>query len=334
MKHAFFRTAAPAIGLAMLGALSFTPAIAQDLTKVTVRLAWIAGGVDAPFFVADANGYFAEEGLDVEVTDGSGSTASIQAAGSGDFDIVLAGLGVLAQARQASGADNLVAVAGLLQKDPTSIISLEGSGIKTPKDIEGKRLGTDAGNLEDGMIKAFADANGVDFSKVEVIVINGGNDRVALLKGDVDFINGWANPDGDKVAAEKPIEPPLLFADYGVNILGTSVITRKDWLAENGDTMKAFLRALLKGKAAADADPAKTLEIFMSARPDSDAAIIENDLKVMGKYEHTAATEGKAYGVLAEEDVALTISLLEKYSGMAPGLTPADIYDASYLPTE
>lgn len=332
MNHSIMRLVAPIVGVAMLGALGATHSLAEDLQKVTVRLSWIAGGVDAPFFVAKANNYFADEGLDVEITDGSGSTASIQAAGSGDFDIVLAGLGALAQAQQAAGASNLIAVAGLLQKDPTSIISLKGSGIKTPKDIEGKRLGTDAGNLEDGMIKAFADANGVDFNKVEVIIINGGNDRVALLKGDVDFINGWANPDGDKVAAQKPIEPPLLFADYGVNLLGTSVITSKAWLAEHGDTMKAFLRALLKGKAAADADPAATLKILMDARPDSDAKIIENDLKVMGKYEHTAASEGKPYGTVAESDVALTISLLEKYSGMKPGLKPSDIYDGSYLP--
>lgn len=332
MNHSFMRLVAPIVGVAMMGALGITHSVALDLQKVSVRLAWIAGGVDAPFFVAKANNYFADEGLDVEITDGSGSTASIQAAGSGDFDVVLAGLGALAQAQQAAGANTLIAVAGLLQKDPTSIISLEGSGIKTPKDIEGKRLGTDAGNLEDGMIKAFADANGVDFDKVEVIIINGGNDRVALLKGDVDFINGWANPDGDKVAAEHPIEPPLLFADYGVNLLGTSVITSKSWLAEHGDTMKAFLRALIKGKAAADADPAATLKIFMEARPDSDPKIIENDLRVMGKYEHTAATEGKPYGTVADSDVALTISLLEKYSGMKPGLKPSDIYDGAYLP--
>jgi len=323
--------AATLTAIAVLGPSS---SFAQELEKVKLRLSWLAGGIDAAFFVADANGYFEEQGLDVEIFDGSGSTSSIQLVGNGEFDIGLAGLGALAQAQQNAGASNLIAVAGLIQKDPTSIISLKGSGITSPKDIEGKRLGTDAGNLEDGMIKAFADANGVDFDKVQVIIINGGNDRVALLNGDVDFINGWANPDGDKVAAIKPIEPPMLFADYGVNILGTSVVVRKDYLAEHPETVKGFLAALEKGKAAADADPESTLKIIMEARPDADAEIIANDLKVMGKYEHTAATKGMPYGVLAEEDIAVTISLLEKYSGMTPGLTPADIYDGSYLLAE
>ena len=333
MKLDLKRAFVPLLSVALLGATSLS-AMAQDLEQISVRLAWIAGGVDAPFFMAESKGYFTEAGLDVEIVDGNGSTGTIQAVGNGDFEIGIAGLGVLAQAQQQADADTMIAVAGLLQKDPTSIISLEGSGITTPKDIEGKRLGTDAGNLEDGMIRAFAAANDVDMDKVEIIVINGGGDRVALLNGDVDFINGWANPDGDKVAEMKPISPPLLFADYGVNILGSSVIVRKDYLAEHGEAVKGFLAALEKGKADVAANPEEALAIFMAARPDSDEAQIALELKVMPAYEHTAASEGKPYGWVAEADLTQTISLLEQYSDMPAGLTPADIYDGSYLPTE
>lgn len=333
MKHFLMRGIAPLMGLALLGTAGLQPVLAKDLTHVSLRLAWIAGGVDAPIFMAAAKGYFADAGLDVEIVDGNGSTGTLQAVGSGDFDIGIAGLGVLAQARQTAGADTMIAVAGLVQKDPTSIISLAGSGIKTPKDIEGKKLGTEAGNLEDGMIRAFAAANGVDMNKVEIVIVNGGGDRVALLNGDVDFINGWANPDGDKVAAIKPIEKPLLFADYGVNILGSSVIVRKDYLAQHADIVKGFLAALQKGQAAAAADPAGALEVLMAARPDSDKGQIELELRVMPPYSHTANSEGHPYGWIAEADILQTISLLEQYSAMPKGLTPADIYDGSYLPT-
>jgi NitT/TauT family transport system substrate-binding protein len=334
MKHSLMRAFAPLLSVALLSATSLSHAVAQDLEKVSLRLAWIAGGVDAPLFVAASKGYFKDAGLDVEIVDGNGSTGTISAVGSGDFEFGIAGLGALAQAQQAAGASTIVAVAGLLQKDPTAIISLAGSGITKPSDIEGKRLGTDAGNFEDGMIKAFAEANGVDMSKVEVITINGGGDRVALLKGDVDFINGWANPDGDKVAEQSPIEPPLLFADYGVNVLGSSVIVTKAYLAEHGDEVRGFLAALQKGKADAAADPAGALAIFMAARPDSSEEGIKAEMEVMPKYEHTAASEGKPYGWVAPADLALTISLLEKYSGMKAGLTPDSIYDGSYLPIE
>ena len=322
-----------AIGAMLLStAITVSPGLAQDLEKMRLRLAWIAGGVDAPIFVAAEKGYFAEEGLMIDIVDGNGSTGTIQAVGNKDFEIGIAGLGALAQAQQAAGASDIIAVAGLLQKDPTSIISLKGSGITEPKDIEGKKLGTDASNLEDGMIKAFAEANDIDMDKVEILIINGGADRVALLKGDVDFINGWANPDGDKVAAMAPIEPPILFADHGVNILGSSVIVRKDFLADHGEEITGFLSAIIRGKADVEADPEAARDIFMEYRPDADPEAILDQIKTMAKYEHTALTEGKSYGVLAPEDIELTISLLEKYAGMEPGLTPEDIYSDAYLP--
>ena len=151
--NAFLKTIA---GSAVAGLLTLAPAAAQELTDIKLRLAFIPGGVDAPFFVAAKKGYFTEQGLNVTITDGDGSTGTIKALMAGDFDIGIASLGTTAKAIQTGGAKDLIATAALVQKDPSSIISLAGSGIATPKDIEGKKFGTDAGNLEDGMIKAFA----------------------------------------------------------------------------------------------------------------------------------------------------------------------------------
>lgn len=224
------RAMTPVLGLVMLGALGAVPAFAADLEKISVRLAYTAGGIDAPIFVAAGKGYFKDEGLDVDIVDGNGSTGTIQAVENGSFNIGIAGLGALAQASATSHFDNITAVMGLVQKDPSSIIALKGSGINKPKDIEGKRFATDAGNLQDGMIKAFAEANGVDMNKVNIIITE--NDSQALLKHDADFVNEWANPDGDHIKKYADIDPPLLFADYGVNILGrASSSARTGWPA-------------------------------------------------------------------------------------------------------
>jgi NitT/TauT family transport system substrate-binding protein len=330
MKHMTKRTMSLA-GLALIGALMSTTAFAQDLTKVTVRLAFIAGGIDAPFFVAKSKGYFEAEGLDVEIIDGTGSTDTIQAVGNGSVQLGNAGLGALAQASAQAKFDNITAVFGLVQKDPSSIISLKGSGIASPKDIEGKKFATEAGNFSDGMIGAWAAVNGVDLDKVELIVTD--NYMQALLKGDADFINAWANPDGDKVAAFSEIEPPMLFADYGVNLLGSSVIVRKDWLSENEEAVKGYLRAITKAHADVQANPEEALDLFMENRPDADREAIGTEIEVMEKYRHTAATEGKPFGYVAPEDVVQTISLLETYAGIPTGwVTPEMVYTDAYLP--
>lgn len=101
--------------------------------------------------------------------DGNGSTGTIQAVGIGSVEFGNAGLGALVQASASAGFDNITAVFGLVQKDPSSIISLKGSDITTPKDIQGKKWGTVARNLSDGMLNAFAAANGIDVSTLEAI---------------------------------------------------------------------------------------------------------------------------------------------------------------------
>lgn len=331
MNRVFRSVAAPLFGLAVAAALA-APAMAADAEKVSVRLAFTAGGIDAPIFVAAGKGYFAAEGLDVTIVDGDGSTGTIQAVGNGSFNIGIAGLGALAQASATAGFDIITAVAGLVQKDPSAIIALKGSGITKPKDIEGKRFATEAGNLSDGMITAFAEANGIDMDTVKIIVTDAY--QQALLKGDADFINGWANPDGDHVAAHAPIEEPILFADHGVNILGSSVIVRKDYLAGHEAVVRGFLKALTKAHDDVLADPAEALKYFMQYRPDFNAEAIANEIKVMEKYRKTARTMDKPFGYVDAEDLAQTISLLEKYSGMPTGFVkPEMIYTGAYLPT-
>jgi NitT/TauT family transport system substrate-binding protein len=325
------RKTAAVLGLAALGVATALPASAADLLPVTVRLAFIGGGIDAPFFVAAGKGYFKDEGLDVTIMDGDGSTGSIQAIGNGTVQLANAGLGALAQASANGGFDNITAVFGLVQKDPSAIIALEGSGITKPKDIEGKRFATEAGNLADGMIGAFAEVNGIDMDTVKLIVTDGY--RQALLKGDADFINAWANPDGDHVAEYHAIEPPILFADYGVNLLGSSVIVRKDWLAKHEDAVAGYLRALTRAHDDVLANPDEALQYFMKARPDADPKQIAYEIKVMEKYRHTARSEGMPFGTVDADDLKQTIDLLEKYSGMPTGfVTPEMVYTDKYLP--
>ncbi|MDB5531113.1 MAG: putative transporter substrate binding protein [Devosia sp.] len=322
------------LAAAVVGTLSAAtlPVFAQAApTHIDVRLAFIAGGIDAPFFVALGKGYFADEGLDVSIADGDGSTGTIQAVGNGSIQLGNAGLGALVQASAQAKFDNITAVFGLVQKDPTSIISLKGSGIASPKDLEGKRFATEAGNLSDGMIGAFAEVNGVDMDKIELIITD--NYKQALLSGDADFINAWANPDGDQIADFKEIEPPMLFADHGINVLGSSVIVRKDWLAAHEDAVRGYLRALTKAHDDVLADPKAALEIFMQYRPDANKEAIAREIDVMEKYRHTQRTEGQAFGLIAPEDVQQSIDLVEKYSEVPTGFVTADmVYTNAYQP--
>ena len=324
------KVAGLAAAMLTAGALA-SPVLAADLTPVTIRLAFTAVGADAPFFVALGKNYFKDAGLDVTVMDGDGSTGTIQAVGNGSVQFGNASLAALVQASAQAKFDNITSVFGVIQKSPVAMISLKGKGISTPKDLEGKRFATSAGNLQDGMTKAFAEVNGVNMDNVQVIITD--NYKQALLKGDADFINAWAPTDGLQINDAAPIDPPMLFADYGVNLLDSSIIVRTDWLAQHEDIVRGFLAALTKGHADVVANPDEALNYFMQYRPDANRDKVAREMKAMEDYVHTARTEGKPYGWIDPVDVQQTIDLLEKYAGIPTGwVKPAMVYTDKYQP--
>src|SRR5260370_36440830 len=130
----FLRDAAITAGLAALPLAR--PGRAQAKRQVTVRLDWIYQGPNAGFMVAQDKGFYEQVGLNVEVGPGkgSGSTAQLVASKATQFgfaDGYVVGNGV-------SKGMNIRAVAGLYRRNPTAVIVLASSDIKTPKDLEGK----------------------------------------------------------------------------------------------------------------------------------------------------------------------------------------------------
>src|SRR5678809_508007 len=109
---------------------------AQD--AVSLRLNWYFGGLHVPFYYGKEKGFYKEEGIDLTINEGRGSANTVQvvAAGSDTFGLADSS-SVIATA--AKGAD-IKSVMSLLNSTGYSVVSLAETGIKTPKDLEGKRL--------------------------------------------------------------------------------------------------------------------------------------------------------------------------------------------------
>ncbi len=305
-------------------------ASAQTPEPVTVRLSWAAGAIDAPLFLAAARGYFKEEGIDIDIRDGKGSNSTIQAVAAGTDTVGLANLSLMAQA--VGRGIPLVGIAGMMQKAPDSIVSLKGSGIATPKDLEGKRwafVPTDSGAR---MFPAFAAANGINMDSLKKVQVSYATNFTSLLQGEADFICAWASPDAFKIAKQKPIEKPMRFADYGVSMLGTGIFVTKDTATKRGDLLKRFLRATVRGAEAAAKEPEAAIGAVMAARPDTDRAILIEEYNNLPEYMHTKYSEGHTRGWVAPEDWEQTLTLLKQYFEASPDLKAAAVYTNEYLP--
>lgn len=315
---------------AIAGGLAITaPLRAEPVEQVALRLDWWPGANHLPIFLAAARGYYKDAGIDLDIRDGKGSVVTIQAVTSGSDLIGMASLSTMTLAA-AKGAP-LLAIAGIVQRSPDAVIALKGSGIAKPSDVEGKRWGVVPDASFARSFPAFAAANNIDISKITRVQVSSATLYQTLLHGDVDFITGWASNDALKIEKFKPIEPPIVFADYGVNSLGTGIIVTRETAAKRGDLLRRFLAVTARGAAEVEKDPAAALAALAQARPTVDVAVIKDELRLLPDFLHTKSSRGHGYGWMASEDWALTRELLVKYYELPAATDVGALYTNEFL---
>jgi len=164
---------------------------AQAKKKVSFTLPWLANGESLFAFVALEKGMWAKRGLDVDVTRGFGSVGAAQSIAQGKFDFGFAAApaGIL----QAAKGLKMVML-GCCTYNPTMGVGvLQDSPIKTPKDLEGKKMGCVVSSGEYPFLPAFAERAGFDLSTVTIVQVDNKIRESALIAGQVDAISGFAS---------------------------------------------------------------------------------------------------------------------------------------------
>lgn len=338
------KTARLAIAAASVAALAVTTACSsgsdgasdgddggKTLKKASLRLDWLPTGYHAPLFLAAQEGYYKDEGIDLEILDGKGSSTTIQLIATGKETFGFAGVNVLAKG--SGEVKNVKMICGFIQQNPNAIISLQGSGIESVKDIEGKTYGHTPGS-ETSPFSAVAGASGVAMDKVKTVQLTPDTMYSALLQGQVDFIHHWVFTDGVKINRTKTIATPILDSENGADILGSGLIATTDTLEKDPDLVRGFLKATIKGMEAAVADPDKAVDAMVKARPgvSTDKDLMLEQMKGAVPFLHTKASEGDPYCKVAQEDLERTDEIMKKYDDLPTSISVVDLATNEYLP--
>jgi NitT/TauT family transport system substrate-binding protein len=203
-RRTILRAAASAAPGVLSGRLSAAP-----LRKVKLTLPWVAEGSNAYAFVAKAHGYWADAGLDVEISRGYGSVAAAQAVGAAQFDFGLAAAS--AGIQQAAKGLPLISLACCGYDATMTIAVLGDSPILTPKDLEGKSLGGTVNSGEYPFLPAYAKAAGFDLAKVKLVQIDPNVSQRVLMEKQVDAVCGFATSIAPVLAANNV---PVRFMTY------------------------------------------------------------------------------------------------------------------------
>ncbi len=308
----------------------------QALEKITYLTSFGTFGRDAYAYVAKEKGYFREAGFDVDIKPGAGSGENVKSIVGGQAQFTPIDLtGGLLAAGGAGGAPKLTgftAVAAVQQRTMAAIMSLEGYGISTPKDLEGKTLADTPGSVVRNLFPTYAKLANVDPTKVKFQ--NGTAQTLfgTLAQHRVDGIGQFVvgKPTIETIAKGKTAVL-LPYSDYLQDLYGNVLITNSQYAKDNPEKVKKFTAALLKGLEDSIANPAEAGEILKKyvAKSNPQAAAVE--LTLMGPFVRSEAS-GVPVGALDNQRVARSIAILQGSGQIGPGLTPEKVIDFSLVP--
>src|SRR6476659_6732554 len=247
-----------AAGASTLGASCFPrPALSQPV-KVRYTLSWLPTGQYAFIYSARQLGYFKKRGIDLDISRGYGSMAAIQAFATGQFDMGGA----------QTGANLLSIMKGLDMRllgtqgyDATlGIVVPEKGPVKTPKDLEGRKIGVSAAGGDTPFLPAYCRLVGVDFDKVTVVQLDSKILEQSAMSGVVDAIVVTGLSSIPNFISENFPIKMMPFSEVGLQFYWLNTLTNGSFLAKNKELVDNVQMGILEGMKFMLLNPQEAME--------------------------------------------------------------------------
>jgi NitT/TauT family transport system substrate-binding protein len=314
--------------LLAFAALAITPAVAQSPTKIKIRLDWKAGAQHAPFYLGKQRGFYRENGLDLDIISGSGSSDTVKQVGSRAVEFGLVDALVLVQAAQQRVP--VKAIAAYYQRTPIVLISPKAKPVTNPRQLlEGIKLGSKKGSATFQGLVALLSANGMQLEQIKLVDIGFG--VAPLLVKQVDAIMGFSM--NEPIEAESAGMPVALMpiSDYGVNTYGLTIVSNPEFMQQKPDAVKTFMAASLRAVAETMKDPAGAIAALAAAVDEIDTKREAKVLEHTIPYWKSRETEASGFGWQTEERWRDTIEVARKLGLIEQALRPEDVFVNTYL---
>lgn len=283
-------------------------------SKPSVQLNWVKNAEFAGFWVADSDGFYEEEGIEVDWLGGGPNvpnTEQITAGGGANLGLSTFYRGFV-QAVNA-GAD-VVLLGATFQRSPMSMLSLASNPVMTAEALVGKRIGVTENDKPD--VDAILKINGLpdDYEHVPV-----GYDVNALANGDVDVLVAFITNQALILEEQGTDTDAVLFEDLGLVGYSNLIFANRSYLEANRDTVVGFMRASAKGweKNQEDPEPGAVLAVEEYGA--------DLDLSLDQQIKENAAQVDLVAGPLTVEKGLLWVSPDYIVDEIYPGLSAAGV---------
>ena len=308
--------------MALAAGLTMSGAVAQAADKLTLQLKWVTQAQFAGYYVAQDQGFYDAEGLDVTIKPGGPDVAPAQVIAGGGADVVLDWM-PSALATREKGV-NLVNIAQPFKSSGMMLTCRKDTGIKSPADFKGKTLGVWFYGNEYPFLSWMSQLGlPTDGSAGGVTVLKQGFNVDPILQKQADCVSTmtyneyWQIIDAGLSADELVV---FKYQDHGVATLEDGIYVMEDRLKDPAfeDQMVRFVRASMKGWKWAEENPDKAADIVLE-NDGSGAQTEKHQRRMMGEIAKLTAGSN---GALDPADYERTVATLMK-GGSDPVITKA-----------
>lgn len=257
-RRSFLAGSAAAAAVTSAGIVA---ARAQGLTKLKFTLPWIPHGGYTHMFVAKKLGYFEKRGLDVTIDRGFGSGEVCKTLGLGQYEFGSLDLGVMTNC--AGKNLDLVAIGMLSPRSPLGIFSLPKKNIRSPKDLEGKKLAFATGSGDFQLWPAFVKATGIDDGKVQKVFMGPEALIKSLIEEQVDGEGNFYGSIAPSVWAQGLDLNTMLYEDYGVKMYSLVFAAQSKTVKERAEVCDRFMQAVMEGLAYTYLHPNESIDMHL-----------------------------------------------------------------------
>lgn len=227
------------------------------LEKVRLQLKWFHQFQFAGYYAAIEQGYYAQEGLDVEIKERVVEKDFVTQVTSGESEYGVGDSGLIPQYAQGK---KIAVLAAIFQQSPLVFMAKQNSGIVSPHEMRGKRVMSDVISANEAPLRAMLAGTGVTENDFQLIPQN--NDYSLLTRGEIDVVSGYITNE-PYYYKEQGVEINIINPkNYGISFYGDMLFTSQQELQKYPGRADRFLRASLKGWSYALEHPEELIQLI------------------------------------------------------------------------